>query len=642
MLLASIRVSNCVRFLMNFIYICSGGFRRPLLALFAAWLLLSCLSSQAQTVLNVTNFGARGDAVSIVVNTVSNSTLVTTTSSHSSGDIGKTIELFGAGPLGTSTNHQDLLATITNIVNGTNLYLSIAAHASFNGCSGYYGTNNAAAFQACINAAPSNSIINIPNGSYLIIGSQAMNPSFAMSSPFDTYPSITIQKGGLTLQGQSRSNTVLLGCGAWQLKGSNVYRGHMFGLVGPVTNNGPLIFNNLTMDGGVPQGYTGYLGWPASTANGDGWDVTHDAVLDEGTPPLHADKTFMNCTITRWRGEQFKSVVANWDGQITISNCSFTEGDASGINFSFSHNIENCYFADLAEAMEFYQGYCSNICYFQNSVITNMAGALMAINGSQIGSPNPTYNIIGNSFFLRNGQNGVQTTPAENLNILENQFIGPGIAIPLGIAGYQGTAPNSNIVIAANMFSNVNLAIALEGNGANAVYNVLISNNIASYPGGAGFAYGYGWGTNVLFVGNTTTGLSYGLNSTLLSGQFFIDDASNQFPPNAINDTVGQTNLISYMYGMRQQIAGARNNSIFALDDTHPLQIPPGARLQITNTTQLSEPLYLSASLSGQPVIMAPSVLTVAQWANGAWQVASQTLTTLPAPSDLHVISPGN
>lgn len=446
MLLASIRVSNCVRFLMNFIYICSGGFRRPLLALFAAWLLLSCLSSQAQTVLNVTNFGARGDAVSIVVNTVSNSTLVTTTSSHSSGDIGKTIELFGAGPLGTSTNHQDLLATITNIVNGTNLYLSIAAHASFNGCSGYYGTNNAAAFQACINAAPSNSIINIPNGSYLIIGSQAMNPSFAMSSPFDTYPSITIQKGGLTLQGQSRSNTVLLGCGAWQLKGSNVYRGHMFGLVGPVTNNGPLIFNNLTMDGGVPQGYTGYLGWPASTANGDGWDVTHDAVLDEGTPPLHADKTFMNCTITRWRGEQFKSVVANWDGQITISNCSFTEGDASGINFSFSHNIENCYFADLAEAMEFYQGYCSNICYFQNSVITNMAGALMAINGSQIGSPNPTYNIIGNSFFCETGKTAFKPRPRKTSTSLKTNLSAPASPFRWGLPVIRAPLPIATLL----------------------------------------------------------------------------------------------------------------------------------------------------------------------------------------------------
>ena len=205
-------------------------------------------------------FWRGGDAVQFFANTMSNSVVVTTANQFSSADIGKVIELFGAGPLGTSTNHQDLLSTINNVVNATNLSSRELREQRPMAVLGIYGTNNATAFQACINAAPSNSIINIPNGTYLIVGSQALDPNFVMANMFETHPSIVIQKGGLSLSGQSESGTVLLGCGAWQNKGSYAYRGHMFGLTGPVTNNGPLIFVSLTIDGGVQQGFTGYTG----------------------------------------------------------------------------------------------------------------------------------------------------------------------------------------------------------------------------------------------------------------------------------------------------------------------------------------------------------------------------------------------
>src|SRR5690348_252761 len=86
---------------------------------------------EAQISLNVTNFGARGDAVQIWVNTKKNSTQLTTTNQLSTADVGKTIELFGVGSpsiginyLGNwSTNQQDMLAVITNVVNRTNIYI---------------------------------------------------------------------------------------------------------------------------------------------------------------------------------------------------------------------------------------------------------------------------------------------------------------------------------------------------------------------------------------------------------------------------------------------------------------------------------------------------------------------------------------
>src|SRR5438046_6453384 len=114
--------------------------------------LLTCLmlagfkiSSQAQTSLNVTDYGAVGDAVRFSVNTVSNSSIVQAVGqTFSSADIGKVIEVFRTGPWtyynthpangqivftngsgGIFSTQQDTICLLTNVVNGTNLYLSI-------------------------------------------------------------------------------------------------------------------------------------------------------------------------------------------------------------------------------------------------------------------------------------------------------------------------------------------------------------------------------------------------------------------------------------------------------------------------------------------------------------------------------------
>ena len=60
---------------------------RLLLLLVVGWVGLMVSSSQAQVTLNVTNFGARGDAVQFSANTASNSGLVTTTNQLSSADV---------------------------------------------------------------------------------------------------------------------------------------------------------------------------------------------------------------------------------------------------------------------------------------------------------------------------------------------------------------------------------------------------------------------------------------------------------------------------------------------------------------------------------------------------------------------------
>lgn len=602
---------------------------RPLLPLVIGWLLLITTSSQAQTTLNVTNFGARGDAVQFYANTTSNSVMVTTTNQLSSADIGKVIELFGAGPYTPTTNNEDLLALITNVVNATNLYLSAIPQVTSNGVFGVYGHNNATSFQNCIDAAPSNSIINIPDGTYLLIPATNF-VDFSMPTPWiDGCLPLTINKGGITFLGQSERGTVLLGCGAWQRKASYALRGSIFKFIGPVTNNGPLIFDTMTIDGGVQTGDTGYGGFPANPNTGDGWDYTHRAFMDYGGAPFFNTRIFRNLHVVRWRGEQFYSQIMNGETPlptpaITITNCTFSDGDATALNLSMGNVVDHCVFSNLNEVCEFYEGYVTHQSVFQNCLVTNMFGALMAFNGAQSNSPNPLITIQSNVFYMPpGGGNGIQTTPAQNMVISHNSFTGygGGTAIAMGAAGAQGSTVNSNIVISFNFFTNVFYPVQVQGRGQNSVYDVQVISNTA-FQGNC-FAYGSGWSTNVVFTGNVISGFWFGLNSSQLVGQWYLDDLSNQFGSHQQSDNVGQTNTITYALGVRQQISTTVTNSVWVLDDTHPQQVPPGAVLQITSAGNYPATLYSSTSMFRTPIMLLTGQSATYDWTNGVWALFS-------------------
>ena len=596
----------------------------PYPVLFVCLLLLGSLASRGQSLfLSVTNFGARGDATAISAKTTLNSaTVICPTNRFSSADVGKVVELFGAGAATSPTNHQDLVATILSVANHTTVTLDRVCGLTTNQITGLYGRNNTTAFQACIAACTStNTVVDIPAGQYLLISSQALDPDYVMPNMFDTYPAVIIQKGGITFSGAGPEHSILLGCGAWQRKGAHAYRGYMFACQGPVTNDAPLIFDRLTMDGGTSPGRSAYAYFPASTINGDGWDPTHDAVIDTGTAPYHRLKVFQNCVFKNWRGEMVKSVVSFWDGFVEMTNCMFLDGNATAFNFTFTHTLEHCYFSNLVQAVEFYQGYCSNACYFKNNTVTDMAQAVYAVTGALTNHYSQPYNIISNTFYLHGGQNGIQTAPAQNVNIIGNQFIGDSLAITLGSAGAQGSDINSNIVIAGNTFFQVADALMIEGSGQNAIWDVIVTNNHASAPpnsGNVGFAAGYGWATNVVIKNNLTTGLAYGLDSSRLNGQWYADLISNQFPSKRDGDGPG-TNIISYAYGRRHSLAAASPDTIFALDDTHPSQIPPGADLEITHTGQHPALIYLSQTKTDSSSTLASGQTTTFYWNGSRW-----------------------
>jgi len=598
------------------------------------------ISSRADTAaLNVTNFGATGDAVQILASTVSNSATVILDPSNalSSTDVGKIIELFGVGAVTTGTNHQDLVGSIVAVTNGTNVTISMMAGLTATAVPCTIGTQNAGAFQRCLDACHgTNTVVLIPAGSYLLVPPSFLDPSFVMDSAATLTFAINIQKGGIHLLGDEGGGSRLVGNGAWALKGAYVQRGALAGCVGPVTNDAPLVFENLTLDGGVQAGNLGNIAGPASVTDGSGWDVTHAAVIDFGQAPLHAYKGFINCRFVHWRGEMVKSVVAGMDGLIQMTNCSFVDGQASGFNFNFTHEINGCLFSNLFMAMEFYEGYMQGASTFENSTMTNLVNAIVLV-GALTNHVEPSYTIRSNIF----GASGksILFSPVRNLTVVGNQFYGSIIGLGSDDYAYQGTDYNSDILVESNTFTGTGYCLNIGSSGRDRVANMTWLTNTA--VGCPRFGNGYGWSTNIVFLGNASLplngqqGLLFGSS---LTGQYFIDDASNQFPTNyagVYGSTL--TNTVTYALGMRWGLWAESSNGVFLLDTTCPNCIPTNALLTMSYGSQMPATLYpASQAPFGSPFVLNYGDRIACRWTGGQWVIRPQ----LAPPTNVHIVAP--
>jgi hypothetical protein len=612
-------------------YIRMGSCVRLLLSLVSGWLVLMAMSSQARTTLNVTNFGARGDAVHFFVNTVSNSVVVTTTNRLSSSDIGKVIEIWGAGLFTVAPYNLDIVATITNVINATNIYISCLAGATTQNARAVYGINNSVPFQTCVDLADTNTTILIPAGNYLMI-SRGMITNFIANN--EAYPaggyavdtSVMLGKGGITFLGDDPATTTLIGCGAAkQMSPGYIFRGVLFFNSNPVTNNFPLAFRNLTLSGGLTNGLTSKHTFPANPITGDGWDETHVAIQQSGSAPVLSNLLISNCIIAHWRGEALKSTVSGADGYIVITNCGFTDNNASAINFSFSHLIYGCTFTNTYYIMEFYQGYANNPSVFQNCFVSNIvSGTCFGFNGPLTNHVNQPYTIRGNTFFFPNSESPITTSIFQNLSVIGNKFTCDAAQhtyiLTLGVQGYQGNAPSTNIVFSFNMITNAYGVVAVNGSDTDgqdsSTYGLMVVSNTAVNC--ANFASGTGWFTNATLIANTSD--SGWLNGTSLKGQWYLDDLSNTHPLRDESLNSGATNTLTYAIGARHapRLISVQPNAAFALDDASPAKIPTGAIMVITNTGQATR-LFTSSTSPGNPVTMQVGYSATFHWTNGIW-----------------------
>jgi hypothetical protein len=625
------------------------------------FLLLICLSltgfgisSRAQNSLNVTNYGAIGDAVQFYVNTTSNSVLVTTTNQLPLSAIGDSIEIFGAGtpvviPPSTfpsSSNNQDMVATILGIVPGTNILgvvtettitISQVCQQNLTNTFATYGYNNTPSFQSAIAAVgnDTNDFIYIPSGTYLLLPIGFSNPNFG-------HASILLQRGGINFVGAGTNSTTLLSQGAWTLINGYCVRGFLAEVAAPINNNfpdnnSPVSFSYLTMDGGVQVGNTASHGYPGSIVNGNGWDESHGAFDISGSSVGLDYICFTNVLVQHWRGEEFKSNDSPTNGHFGIYNCTFSDGNATALNIYPAWDVESNLFVNLFQVAEFYQGWSIFPGYFEYNVCTNISGNGFAINGGK--GSNPSFNMLNNTFYFSNN-NGIETTPGDNILIESNQFIGGAYVIALGVPGYQGTFDNSNIVITANIFTNVGTVLEIAGYAFhpndckginvynNTIYVSAIGDNTAMILN-MGDMTSSSYSNNTCIVIGSTTGVHVTQNPY---GQFLLINTNNNyfsFPQYAYGYSNNGTNYISYANGANFELSGSvKSNLAFALVDTNASQMPAGAIIQFynNNSSSASVPVYLGSSLQGSPVTVANGQTATFYWQNwaNAWSTNSQ------------------
>ena len=599
-------------------------------------LVVLTLVAQGAT-LNVTDYGAVGDCKEVTVSVISNSPVVTTTNTFSAADVGKVMCLFGAGfkstlsstgifrgnYRGTPTNNQDMVVRVLSVADGTNVTLSSVCGITAGNIRCTYGTQNKAAFDNCIAAAQSNDVVRIPSGNYLLIPPTALDTNWVQKDQFDCGPTITFKKGALHFLGDGTNATILTGNGAWQQKGYDAAnRGYLFRLEGPVTNNGPLIFDSIQFNGNATRKHTGYFGWPAVPTDGSGWDVTHHAVTDSCSPAALIYQSYTNCLFTRWHGETLQGIPNGEEGFVDVGNCWFVDGNSTVWNSPLSHDYHHNVVMDYYQAEESWQGASGGTSYFRFNYLTNIYGSTaIAITGSDTNYLTKAYNIQSNVFYTR--AYSISTTPGINLNIVSNYFNSGAIA--LGCAGYQGSAFNSNIFIGFNVFTNSQIAVGVFGSGRNRSEAVFVVSNYATVTlafGEAGEQAG-SWSTNVVFRNNVA---NKGLWSTWATGQYLIDDISNSFPSYRNTDLASQ-NPVSYARGARHSLNASRAGAKFYLDTSNPLQLPGGATLVVTNAG-LAATLYTSMSLV-DPISTTNGYAGKFVWTNGVWQAVFGVVTGL-------------
>ncbi|MGC9943894.1 MAG: PKD domain-containing protein, partial [Verrucomicrobiota bacterium] len=568
--------------------------------------------------LNVTNYGAIGDATNCLVNCTSNSDVVTFPSAVPARYLGEQIILFNAGwaQYGTLSSGssgvgwQDQVATITNI-SGTSVYMNLPASNTLTGTYCVIGHNNVASFLACNAKCGPGTNLYIPGLPNSITGVYLSIPTNS-SGPYGDY-CLLITNCGYTIYGDgsniyNANGPDLMASGAWQFKyfgnvGTAAARGMYFDEWPPIGNNNlPLTIQNLTVDGGVQQGNTQYHGEYINQVDGGGWDTSHDAWLAWSSASLANIKNlvFNNVKVQHWRGEMLKSIDEPPSGGFTCENSTFYDGDATAVNFYPSSTYTNCLFNDTFQWFEIYQQHTTGPDNFINCVVTNISYNLAAVNG---GAPfGPTLTVSGCTIWPWDqanggGVNGFQLLPADNVIIESNNVTCPSAYgqssfVIQTITGWQGTGPTSNILVYANSVTNCSeLFQAGGGSGVYSAVDTMINSNIivsaSDYNGILYLMYDYGTTTNYSLFGNDCSRL---INSSVLTfsgvgGSPFAMVGTNNIYWTRVSTTANAANALDYVNGSRFCISGpfTGTSTKYALTTTDGSQIPSGAEILITN-----------------------------------------------------------
>jgi hypothetical protein len=519
------------------------------------------------TSVTVTDFGAIGDAIQFSASCVSNSSLIVTTSSVPNTAIGDNIEIYNAGPItplginsfGVYTNgYYDLIATITNIVHGTNVYISQVCSNTINNAFTTYGYDNETAINSALSYIYASGSPNVnllfPAGNYLILST---NTDLVYA-----YCGVFLRQGWINIIGAGTNNTRLIGQGARVVKpigsgseGNGFFppsgqfastRGIMFDEINIGVFSGtntPLTIQSINIDGGIPNvatrdNYNRNDGFFMNPIDGMGLDETHSAIEasylynSNGVPS--AGSTYYSCDFSiyctntifdNWAGEVLKNPNHNTNANVcTYYNNVFYDDRFDGVNIGQVMVVSNNVFDTVGQPIEMYTASMTSPTYFEDNLVTNCFGEC-AIGFSRGYNNIPFVYFINNTCYYFNPSQGnmfLNLNHLVNCVVSNNYFCdtdpnggnGEFSIVTGSTSGEIAFTCQSNILVLNNTFVDTPFMIG-SWNGlttfpANDIYhsdtiiaggNKMINTNTSGTVIGH-LSLNYGWTTNCSFNNN--------------------------------------------------------------------------------------------------------------------------------------------
>ena len=559
----------------------------------------------ATTYYNVTDYGAIGNCTNVICSITSNTVSF---SANQQLTVSNSIQLNDAGPLGTlggvSTNHQGFYAYIKTVDGtGTNGTFDRPAENTTNGATGFVGYDNTAAFQACHNAATNTlpAQINITNGWFMcLVPTNYFGGTF--QNGFTSVGAINEYGGGITWSGVGETQTILIGSGAWQVKGTDGFRGILFMNQGGA-NVMPETFQNMTMNG-VAYGFTYPSGSgdnPMDTTDGKRWDTTHHAILYGnyfGGILVPTNVNLYNVCITNFEGENVISGVGTTNMFLTESNVQFGGSDASANNIQVPHYFTNVSDANQLEFFEYDDGGPPPqvVPSYETGIFLTNIYVGWALQGGISNGVNPLL-IITNQHTYTLGFT-ILVSAWTNLLVTGGTMYGADCFNFSSDGGESGGAWNGGATITNINFMNSYYVLSV-GDEAGPTAHVIIENCTWTNTGENNqFVSNGGQSTNIFLYSDTIVnplgiGGSPLIDSRTSLGQWVFDDVSDNFISLQYPIVLGVTNVMTYAAGRFQSVLPVNSGDSFVEDNLHPLKVPIGAtRLTTNQSTTLSVEYY--------------------------------------------------
>ena len=154
---------------------------------------------------------------------------------------------------------------------------------------------------------------------------------------------IHIRHDHMTLRGAGIGKTVLRTRSEWSVEKGAVVRGSGIRIEGTSRPGAPrhdILLTGFELDGGA--GFTGHFGWPASTRDGDGWDITHKGIIlsiDDCVDDVTLDSVYVH----GYRGEVIYAGGLGL-GKVRMEHVRSEDSNASTFNITADFVAEDCVF----------------------------------------------------------------------------------------------------------------------------------------------------------------------------------------------------------------------------------------------------------------------------------------------------------